>query len=357
MKDPEHPKYILKIDDETLRIWPYPDHVSQLSRTYYYNHRTDEYDMKGGWLESYENLSQEGKCKVLGNSVVYGNAKVFDDALVYNSRICGDSKVYGKAKVRESLIEDSEIYDNASVYGVTIKDRSKVYGNANVRDDVTIETEVEIFDNAEVYGHAQIEGGSKIYGSAKVLDGVYISDSEVYEEARVFDQAQVTSGSKIHGEAFVYGDVEVFGEEYSGIDRVKGLDFNIEEKENMMTAKEVMKDRILRYDINVKILAVTIPEIDDDYIVFFKEEKNYPNAADDDAAAFFHYNNKWYHADITSTVTYIDRKITTVVRIYSYDTETVQIRAEVFSDIKDTVDQENMDFFVQSIKEFIKKRC
>ena len=48
----------------------------------------------GGWIEKYDNLSQDGDAFVYGNAEVYGNAWVYGDALVY-----GDAEVYGNAKV------------------------------------------------------------------------------------------------------------------------------------------------------------------------------------------------------------------------------------------------------------------
>ena len=56
----------------------------------------------GGWIESEDNLSQEGRCWVHGNSKVYGNAEVSGNVKVY-----GNAEVFGNAKV----------YDNAEVFG------------------------------------------------------------------------------------------------------------------------------------------------------------------------------------------------------------------------------------------------
>ena len=59
----------------------------------------------GGWVEGYENLSQEGGCwvygdaKVSGNVQVYGSAEVYDDATVR-----GDAWVSGDAWVHTGII-------------------------------------------------------------------------------------------------------------------------------------------------------------------------------------------------------------------------------------------------------------
>lgn len=52
---------------------------------------------KGGWIETEENLSHEGKCWV------YDEAKVFE-----NAKVCGNAVVCGNAEVGG----DAEIYNN-----------------------------------------------------------------------------------------------------------------------------------------------------------------------------------------------------------------------------------------------------
>lgn len=50
----------------------------------------------GGYIESAENLAQDGLCWVYGDARVYDNAWVCNDAKVYgDARICNDAKVYG----------------------------------------------------------------------------------------------------------------------------------------------------------------------------------------------------------------------------------------------------------------------
>ena len=49
---------------------------------------------KGGFVQSEDNLSQEGKCWVCDDAKVFGNAKVYGKAEVY-----GKTKVHNYAKV------------------------------------------------------------------------------------------------------------------------------------------------------------------------------------------------------------------------------------------------------------------
>ena len=75
-------------------------------------------DIEGGWIESEENLSQDGDARVFGNACVFGNARVYDDAYVY-----GDACVY----------DDACIYDEACIYGDAC-----VYGDASVCGDACV---------------------------------------------------------------------------------------------------------------------------------------------------------------------------------------------------------------------------
>ena len=54
----------------------------------------------GGWVESEDNLSQDGNAWVYGDAQVYDNAQVFGNARVYdNSQVYGNARVYGDALV------------------------------------------------------------------------------------------------------------------------------------------------------------------------------------------------------------------------------------------------------------------
>jgi len=45
----------------------------------------------GGYIESEDNLSQEGNCWIYDNALVYGKAKIYDDAKIYdNAEVCGN---------------------------------------------------------------------------------------------------------------------------------------------------------------------------------------------------------------------------------------------------------------------------
>lgn len=73
---------------------------------------------KGGWIESEENLAQDGTCWV------YDQAQVWGDALVY-----GDARVYGVARV----FGNAQVYGDARVYGKTfLRGESRIAGQAQL---------------------------------------------------------------------------------------------------------------------------------------------------------------------------------------------------------------------------------
>ena len=129
---------------------------------------------KGGYVQSDENLSQEGNCWISDNAIVY------DYALVSG---------------------------NAKVSGYTL-----VYDNAQVCDKAIVAYNAKVFDNAQVCGNAQVSGSTKIYGNAEVFGNAYVcGDAVVCGDAKVFGNAVVYDNAGVFGDALVYGNVEISG--------------------------------------------------------------------------------------------------------------------------------------------------
>ena len=141
-------KYVLT--DETMKHLCYTLHRIKAVRSF----GNVQEGKLGGWVESEENLSQEGNCWVYGNAQVYGNAWVYGDARVY-----GDAWVYGNAQV----YGDAQVDGNAQVYG-----NAWVYGNARVHGDAQVDGNAQVSSNAWVYGDARVYGNAQVYGDARV---------------------------------------------------------------------------------------------------------------------------------------------------------------------------------------------
>ena len=115
----------------------------------------------GGFIQTEENLSQEGMSWVSQNAKVWGNARVSDDAKVWgNARVYGNAKVSGIATVSEN----GEVCGNA-----TISDAGEVRGDTNVSGDAKVGGNAKVCGNARICGNAEI-GGNAIVKS-KVLEG------------------------------------------------------------------------------------------------------------------------------------------------------------------------------------------
>lgn len=118
---------------------------------------------KGGFVQSYHNLSQEGDCWIHGEAKVFGNAKVYENAQVFGSaEVCGYASVKGNAFVfgRAKVYGWAKVFGKAQVFG-----DAKVYGNAFVHGDA------EVYDKAEVFGVASVYGNAFVKGDAIIKTG------------------------------------------------------------------------------------------------------------------------------------------------------------------------------------------
>lgn len=136
----ENKKY--ELADETMEYWGHTLHRIRALKNF---NDVSKGDL-GGFIESEDNLSQDGLCWVGDEACVFDNAKVY-----------GDAQVTGNAFVRGN----AEVYDFAEVYG-----DAEVHGNAKVCGSA------EVFDEAEVYGRAIIFGDAIICGDARVNERV-----------------------------------------------------------------------------------------------------------------------------------------------------------------------------------------
>lgn len=147
----------------------------------------------GGYLESAENLSQEGECWVYPNGVVVGNARVLEDAIVgegecdviespVNARIDGNARVCGCAVVAPRgdnvlITGNAVISGDACIYGGTIKgntivtDRAVVYGCSLLDGDIKIDDGAQIINrDTKLTGKAYLTGDLKLWSKVRIHD-------------------------------------------------------------------------------------------------------------------------------------------------------------------------------------------
>ena len=135
---------------------------------------------RGGFIESEQNLSQDGNCWVFDNAKIYNNARVCENARIYNN-----AEVYCNAHIGENAF----IHNDAEIYG-----NAKVYGNACITNNANIFGYAEVSDRACVFGNSYIYGNTKVYGQAKI-----------------FGDTRVWGNAKIHGNTKICGYIEICG--------------------------------------------------------------------------------------------------------------------------------------------------
>lgn len=122
----------------------------------------------GGWIESEENLSQDGDCWIDINATVCEHARVSENAHVQEHAYVG---------------EHAQVTDRATVSSV-----ARVVGHALIRGD------------ADVSGYANIDGHAWVEGHSTISCNAYVG-----ERAHVYAHAYVGSASKVKGNAHVGG--------------------------------------------------------------------------------------------------------------------------------------------------------
>ena len=117
----------------------------------------------GGYIENYSNLSQLGRCRVMGEAKVFAGSHISDHALVDGSAVVSNASlvadsawVGGDAIVTNSsrVYDNGTVCDNALVSGGFVLDQSVVRGNAIVRDRAII-TGSQSISTGELKGRTQ----------------------------------------------------------------------------------------------------------------------------------------------------------------------------------------------------------
>ena len=162
-------KYII-LDDETLE---------HNGRTLYRIQAIKDFAKvksgdKGGWVQSENNLDQEGNCWLYREAKSYDTSYITDDVEVFgNAEIYGDAQLWGFAKIGWN----TKIYDDAKVYGhAMLFDNIEICNNAIVHDYAQLSSDIKVCDDAEVCEYAYIINHVEISGDAYVCGNAHIEN-------------------------------------------------------------------------------------------------------------------------------------------------------------------------------------
>jgi len=115
---------------------------------------------KGGYIESTDNLSNEGNCWVFGDAWVFENAQVFGDAQVFENAL---------------VFENAQVFENAHVFGT-----------------------------AWVFGEARVSGTARVFNTARVSGDVRVASGGAF--ATKNDHWDITEVSNGNGTSTLYAD-------------------------------------------------------------------------------------------------------------------------------------------------------
>ena len=180
----------------------------------------------GGFVSSYDNLSQDGDCWIYDNAAVVDNANIIEDAKIKgDAKICGAVVVRGDSVIRDdceiymqSFIVDSYISGECCLYNMEVHD-SKLEGclylnQSSIQKSNIIANDARIHDKTFIHDSKlkltkdsdickSYIGMSTMQGHIR-LDNVEISnskvinkDEEVYINDKIIDSAHITSTNNI----------------------------------------------------------------------------------------------------------------------------------------------------------------
>ena len=140
--------------------------------------------MLGGYVESYNNLDQEGRAWISADAIACENAVVCGDAVLTDHAVArGDAYVGNNAMMTDHAIAQ----DDAAICGGLLTGESCVCGYAVIRQDEQTLCAPIIDGSARVYG--EISGNVVCRGNAVVLPGTKLDnrtqDCFVLENDRV----------------------------------------------------------------------------------------------------------------------------------------------------------------------------
>lgn len=123
----------------------------------------------GGYVQSEENLSQDGSCWLFGDAIACEDAQVGQGAQVSDQAVIrGSALVSGTAQVSGNAV----VEDQAIVMAGTVGGECFISGNAVIAADRSTDEAPSITGRAAVYG--KIYGAVLVSGTSVILPGIEI---------------------------------------------------------------------------------------------------------------------------------------------------------------------------------------
>ena len=127
--------------------------------------------MLGGYVESYDNLDQEGRAWISEDAIACENAVVCGDAVLTDHAVAKGCAYVGK---NAAVTGDATVQDDAIVCGGLLTGKSCVCGYAVIRQDEQTLCAPTIDGSTRIYG--EISGNVVCRGNAVVLPGTKLDN-------------------------------------------------------------------------------------------------------------------------------------------------------------------------------------
>ena len=128
----------------------------------------------GGFVQSEENLSQEGHCWITDDAIAAEEAYVSGNATLWDSSCArGCATITGEARVNQNaIVEDCSIVTAGYIGG-----NAHIAGNAEIHPNGVTGRSPIIFDNASVYG--RLGGNITVHENTVILPGSQIDNPTI----------------------------------------------------------------------------------------------------------------------------------------------------------------------------------
>ena len=124
----------------------------------------------GGYVESEENLSQQGSCWIYNNVKIRGNVKVYESAI-----LCGAVRAYGNAKIHGECNIGGDIFITGNA---EIKGEARIAAGGEITGNTVIERMPYITGNVYIAGDTLISGNVEIYGRCNIKNGKILKQED-----------------------------------------------------------------------------------------------------------------------------------------------------------------------------------
>jgi carbonic anhydrase/acetyltransferase-like protein (isoleucine patch superfamily) len=218
----------------------------------------------GGWVQSADNLSQDGTCWIDDEAIVLHEAFVSDDAYVADharildfAAISNSAHVAGHSLVCDHVVvtENARIFDHAVISDITyiggnavVTDRSRVWGSVRIVGDTYIMHTSRVYGDAYIRADELISKGKPCYvyikGSADISgDAIIISSGNIH----ISDSVIIDEEAVLHGNIDISGQVHITGNATIGAESVDSGTIRIGDKTVLGDAAKIQCSKDVLY--------------------------------------------------------------------------------------------------------------